>query len=105
MFTGIRAGMAKIFNLRLRGYPGLRSIFMKFGHRDGSGKVRYGIYMVFLAGKLPNKRSYTVLTNPTLLIWLASRSMDVYCSWLKIFAECIHTTPPTQTLKTCTIGR
>jgi len=39
--TGIRTGMAKMFNLRLQGYPGLRFMFMKFGQRDGSGKVRY----------------------------------------------------------------
>jgi len=41
MPTGIRAEMAKIFIFRLRGYPGLRLIFMKFRHRDGSAKVRW----------------------------------------------------------------
>ena len=39
--TGICAGMAKIFILRLRGYLGLRLVFMKFGHWDESAKVRY----------------------------------------------------------------
>jgi hypothetical protein len=41
MPPGIRTGMAKIFISRLRGYLGLRLIFMKFRHRDGSAKVRY----------------------------------------------------------------
>jgi hypothetical protein len=41
MPTGICAKMAKIFILKIRGYLGLRLIFMKIRHRDGSGKVRY----------------------------------------------------------------
>jgi hypothetical protein len=47
MPTEIRAGMAKIFTLRLRGYPGLRLMFMKFRHRDGSAKVRYNHLSLF----------------------------------------------------------
>jgi hypothetical protein len=41
MPTGVGAGKAKIFNYRVRGYPGLHLIFLKFGHRNEYGKVRY----------------------------------------------------------------
>jgi hypothetical protein len=41
MPTGVGAGKAKIFNYRVRGYLGLHLIFLKFGHRNEYGKVRY----------------------------------------------------------------
>ena len=41
MPTGVGAGKAKIFNYRVRGYPELHLIFLKFGHRNEYGKVRY----------------------------------------------------------------
>ena len=41
MPTGVGAGTAKIFNYRVRGSPGLHLIFLKFGHRNEYGKVRY----------------------------------------------------------------
>jgi len=41
MPTGVGAGKAKVFIYRVRGYPGLHLIFLKFGHRGEYGKVRY----------------------------------------------------------------
>jgi hypothetical protein len=41
MPTGVGAGKAKVFIYRVRGYPGLHSIFLKFGHRNEYGTVRY----------------------------------------------------------------
>ena len=70
MPTGVGAGKARIFIYRVRGYPGLPFIFLKFGHRGKYGKVRYGILgtgvstvrygMVFWEEKSPNIRSCTV---------------------------------------------
>ena len=64
MPTGVGAGKVKVFIYRVRGYPGLHLIILKFGHRNEYGKVRYDtsltIYMVFLAGKSPNIRSCTM---------------------------------------------
>jgi len=67
----ICAGMAKIFILRLRGYPGLRFIFMKFRHRDGSAKVRY-MFTVSVAGEnfqytTERQMCLNVSTNPDLM--------------------------------------
>jgi len=45
MPTGVGAGKAKIFNYRVRGYPGLHLIFLKFGHRNEYGKVRYSNFL------------------------------------------------------------
>ena len=41
---GLVQGRINIIIYRVRGYPGLPSIFLKFGHQGEYGKVRYGIF-------------------------------------------------------------
>jgi hypothetical protein len=55
MPTGVGAGKAKIFNYRVRGYPGLHLLFLKFGHRNEYGKVRYTLCTD--SRKFPNNAS------------------------------------------------
>ena len=44
MPTGVGAGKAKICIYRVRGYPGLYLIFLRFGQRGEYGKVRYSAH-------------------------------------------------------------
>ena len=61
MPTGVGAGKAKIFIYRVRGYPELHLIFLKFWHRGEYGKVRYTVFTRFW---------------PTLVMQAASRQCD-----------------------------
>jgi hypothetical protein len=66
MTTGVGAGKARMIIYRIRGFPGLPLLFLKFGHRGEYGKVRLQTNVGGLFGWLLLKECDRVITFPSM---------------------------------------